>query len=138
MATENCSNMLEEHGIRPTPNRVLVAQALCHAARPLSMSELENTIGSIDKSNIFRTLTTFRQHGLVHAIEDGDGVRYEICHSHDCESDDDLHAHFFCEVCRKTYCITSTELPQPTIPQGYKVNSLNYILKGVCPACNKG
>lgn len=130
--------ILAAHGIRPTANRTLVARTLAAAGRPLSMSELETQIGSVDKSNIFRTLTTFREHNLVHVIEDGgDGVRYELCHSSSEHNDDDTHAHFFCEVCRKTYCITSIEAPQPTLPQGYKLNSLNYLLKGICPSCNK-
>ena len=45
----------------------------------MSLSELEYKILSIDKSGIFRALTLFREHHLVHVIEDGgDGVRYEL------------------------------------------------------------
>ncbi|MCR4660113.1 MAG: transcriptional repressor [Bacteroidales bacterium] len=129
--------MLAEHNIRVTANRLLVLKALGTAGRPLSMAELEGVIATIDKSNIFRTLNTFRDNDLVHVIEDGsDGVRYELCLSHSHGFDDDLHAHFFCERCRKTFCLPSNDIPQPSLPQGYKLHSLNYLLKGLCPACS--
>ncbi|MCR4915496.1 MAG: transcriptional repressor, partial [Prevotella sp.] len=77
-----CEEMLQEHGVKPTANRIVVVKALADAERPLSLSELEYKIMSIDKSGVFRALTLFREHHLVHVIEDGgDGVRYELCHS---------------------------------------------------------
>ena len=72
-------HLLEHHGIKPTPNRVLVARALSGAGRPVSMMELEASIDSVDKSGISRTLALFRQKHLVHVIEDGgESVRYEV------------------------------------------------------------
>ena len=71
-----CEEMLQEHGVKPTANRIVVVKALADAERPLSLSELEYKIMSIDKSGVFRALTLFREHHLVHVIEDGgDGVR---------------------------------------------------------------
>ena len=87
-----CEEMLQEHGVKPTANRIVVVKALADAERPLSLSELEYKILSIDKSGVFRALTLFREHHLVHVIEDGgDGVRYELCHSHDGHEHDDQH-----------------------------------------------
>ena len=89
--------LLEHHGIKPTANRLLIAGALQDANRPLSLMELETQLETIDKSNVFRALTAFREAHLVHVLEDaGDGVRYELCHSHDEEHDDDVHVHFYC------------------------------------------
>ena len=53
--------LMKEHGIRPTANRIIVAKALAEECRPLTMSELEDRIGSIDKSGIFRALTIFNE-----------------------------------------------------------------------------
>ena len=76
--------LLVAHDIKPTANRIVVAKTLAAAERPMSLSELEYKILSIDKSGVFRALTLFREHHLVHVIEDGgDGVRYELCLSHD-------------------------------------------------------
>lgn len=131
------SALLTLHGIKPTANRIVVAKALATAMRPLSLSELERLIGTIDKSNIFRALTLFREQHLVHAIEDGDGLRYELCHSHDHHHDDDQHPHFHCEHCHRTFCLDNTEIPPIPIPDGYQMHSANYIVRGICPECSK-
>ncbi|MBR5697658.1 MAG: transcriptional repressor [Prevotella sp.] len=128
--------LLSQHGIRPTANRIVVAKALASAMRPMSLIELERTIGTIDKSNIFRALTLFRDKHLVHLIEDGTGTRYELCHSHDHHHDDDRHPHFHCERCHRTFCLDNTEIPAIPIPDGYQAMSVNYIVTGLCPECN--
>jgi Fur family ferric uptake transcriptional regulator len=127
---------LESHGIRPTANRIRIAQALARAGRPLTLSELETELETIDKSNIFRALNLFRDSHFVHSIEDGgEGTRYEICHrSHD-EGDDDAHVHFHCEKCHKTFCLEDIPVPAVRLPEGYAPESVNYMVKGVCPAC---
>ena len=128
-------HLLEHHGIKPTPNRVLVARALSGAGRPVSMMELEESIDSVDKSGISRTLALFRQKHLVHVIEDGgESVRYELCHSHG-GADDDLHVHFYCESCHKTFCLEDIPVPAVDIPEGYEPRTVNYIIKGICPDC---
>ena len=80
---QECEQLLLEHGIKPTANRIVIVKTLADAENPMSLTELEYKILSIDKSGVFRALTLFREHHLVHVIEDGgDGVRYELCHSH--------------------------------------------------------
>ena len=105
----------------------------------MSLSELEYKILSIDKSGVFRALTLFREHHLVHVIEDGgDGVRYELCLSHDGhEHDDDQHVHFYCECCHRTFCLADTPIPSVQLPPGYELTNINYMAKGICPECSK-
>jgi len=130
--------ILTEHGVKPTANRLLVAEALQKSGRPLSLSELEEQLVTMDKSSIFRSLSVFREHHLVHVIEDGgDGVRYEICHSHDEEGDDDVHAHFYCECCHRTFCLHDVPVPQVEIPEGFEMHTINYMVKGICEDCRK-
>lgn len=130
--------LMEHHGVKPTANRILIARALSDAGRPMSMTELEIVLGSIDKSNVFRTLQTFREAHLVHVLEDtGDGVRYELCHSHDDDHDDDIHVHFYCEKCHRTFCLEDTPVPPVTIPEGYRAETVSYLLKGICPDCSR-
>lgn len=131
--------LLVEHGVRPTANRILIARSLSLAGRPMSMSELEYEIDSIDKSNIFRALTAFKKAHMVHTIEDGsDNVKYELCHSHDeHEHDNDLHAHFYCEKCHRTFCLENIPVPDVALPQGYNVVSTNFVIKGTCPDCSE-
>ena len=129
--------LLEEHDIKPTANRIVVMEALASSMLPQSLAELERRIQTIDKSNIFRALTLFREQHLVHTIEGGnDGTRYELCHSHSHDHDDDQHPHFYCEVCQQTYGLDGVEVPQLDVPQGFKIRSVNYIIKGICPHCH--
>lgn len=128
--------LLLEHGIRPTANRLLLVKVLSKAEHPLTMKELEDLVDTIDKSNIFRTLSLFRDQHLVHVLQDGaDAVRYELCHSHEEDHDDDLHAHFYCERCRQTFCLNDIPVPQVDLPKGYRMNTINYLIKGICPNC---
>lgn len=129
--------LMQEHGIRPTANRIIVAKTLAEESRPLTMTELDDRIGSIDKSGIFRTLTLFKEQHLVHVLEDGEGVRYELCHSHDHSIDNDMHVHFHCEHCGQTICLEDLPIPEVTLPDGYEVQSANFVLKGICPKCRK-
>lgn len=138
MNQQECTELLERHGIRPTANRIVVAKALAESGRPLTLTELEYQILSIDKSGVFRALMLFREHHLVHVIEDGGGgVRYELCHSHDVQVDDDLHVHFFCEHCHRTYCLEHIPVPQVHLPEDFRMTSANYIVKGICAHCHE-
>ena len=138
MDEATCVRLLEEHDIKPTANRIVVAKALASSMNPQSLSELERKIVTIDKSNVFRALTLFKEHHLVHAIEgSSDGTKYELCHSHSHEHDDDQHPHFFCEVCQQTYCLEGMEMPALELPEGFETHTANYIIKGVCPHCRK-
>ena len=138
MSSEDCEALLVAHDIKPTANRIVVARTLAAAERPMSLTELEYKILSIDKSGVFRALTLFREHHLVHVIEDGgDGVRYELCHSHDGHAeDDDQHVHFYCERCHRTFCLTDMPIPTVSLPAGYELHDINYMAKGLCPECS--
>ena len=130
--------LLENHDIKPTANRFLIAQALHNSSGPQSLLELEAIIGTVDKSTILRTLNLFRENHLVHVIESGDGcTRYEICKSHHHEDDEDAHLHFFCENCGQTICLNEKHIPKIGLPDGYIVRSANFMIKGLCPKCAK-
>ena len=129
--------LMERHGIRPTANRIIVAKALADEHRPMSMTDLESRIGSIDKSGIFRTLMLFKEQHLVHVLESGEGTCYELCHSHDHAEDNDMHVHFHCERCGETVCLEDIPIPEVMLPEGYAMQSANFVLKGLCPKCAK-
>ena len=137
MDEKHLVELMQGHGVKPTANRIVIARSLAAAGRPMSMTELETELETIDKSNIFRTLQAFREAHLVHVLDDsGDGVRYELCHaSHDGE-DDDLHVHFYCEKCHRTFCLEDIPIPPVGVPAGYDVRSVNYLIKGICPDCS--
>ena len=138
MDEELCVKLLQQHGIKPTSNRILVVKALADEEHPSSISDLENTILTIDKSGIFRSLMVLRKHHLVHSLEDGDGVvKYELCYSHDEDEDDDIHVHFYCECCHRVFCLHDLPIPQVELPEGYAMTTINYMVKGICPECSR-
>ena len=49
--------MLEQAGIKPTPNRILVLSDIVSSDRPLSLSDIEVKLESLEKSSVFRVLT---------------------------------------------------------------------------------
>lgn len=136
MTDLSIDDLFADHRIKPTANRQLVARALAASRRPLSLAELEESLLTMDRSSIFRVLTLFRERHLVHAIEGGgEGVRYELCTSHNHESDDDQHAHFHCECCHRTFCLEDIPVPSVALPQGYEMESVSFVIKGLCPDC---
>ena len=131
--------LMQAHGIKSTANRILILRALLEEHRPLSMIEIETLLESVDKSIISRTLSAFREHRLLHALEDGGGsLRYEVCHCGEEEADTDRHVHFHCEVCGKTFCLEQIPVPAVDFPAGFEVHNANYMAQGVCPDCRKG
>lgn len=137
MNEKQIEGLLEQHGIKLTANRILIAKIMSTLDYPISMKELETMLLTMDKSSIFRTLSLFKSHHLVHQMEDGnDIVRYELCHSHSEEEDEDIHVHFYCEHCHRTFCLNEIPVPQVNLPTGYRQTGVNYMIKGICPDCS--
>lgn len=136
MEEKKCLDLLAQREIQPTAIRILVLQAMMKAERSVSLLDLENILDTVDKSSIFRTITLFLSHHLVHSIDDGTGsFKYAVCSSScSCEVND-LHTHFHCERCNKTFCFTNIPTPVVNLPEGFTLSSINYVLKGVCPEC---
>lgn len=131
--------LLEEAGIKPTSNRILVLRAILTANSPKSLIELESELQTLERSSVLRVLTLLLEHDLIHTLEDGRGVtKYEVCHGgHHHSGVDDMHAHFYCEKCHKVYCFKEITAPHIDIPETFKVKSINYMLKGICPECRE-
>lgn len=130
--------ILERKGVRVTSIRILVMKALTAASRPMSLSDLETVLDTVDKSSIFRSLEAFEKHHAVHSIDDGTGsVKYEVCEGEDECTVSDMHAHFYCEKCHKTYCLKEISAPVVDLPEGFEMNSVNYIVKGTCRECGR-
>ena len=137
MTADDITSLLKASGIRPTANRILITRALNNSHKPLSMNDLMVEIDTLDKSSISRVLNLLLEHDVVHAIEDGRGVvRYELCRGGDKCYKSDMHAHFFCEICHDVTCFEEIPVMEPKLPDGYRIDSINYMMKGVCDKCS--
>ena len=133
---DKCIEKLNRRGIKPTAMRVLILRTMMSIPSAVSLADLEEELDTVDKSTIFRAITLFHAHHLIHCIDDGSGaLKYAVC-SDDCDcSVSDLHSHFYCERCHRTFCFENIHVPVVNLPDGFTVSSVNYVLKGVCRAC---
>ena len=115
---------LEKREIKPTAMRLLILKAMTRFTRAFSLLDLETELDTVDKSTIFRTINLFLDHHLIHVIDDGSG------------SIDDLHAHFYCRNCHKTFCLRKIHVPTVALPGDFTLESINYVLKGLCAECS--
>jgi Fur family ferric uptake transcriptional regulator len=134
----NIETMLIEKGIQPTAMRMLVLDCLLKQSSATPLTELESELHPADRITIYRTLKTFEEKGMVHAIDDGSGAtKYAIC-VEDCSTTGhhDLHVHFNCNICKQTTCLPNTSVPELKLPEGFVPAELSLIVKGVCPGCS--
>lgn len=127
---------LEKKNVKPTALRLLILRTMMSAPFAVSLSDLNEMLGTVDKSTIFRTLTLFLGQHVIHAIEDGSGsLKYEVC-SNECSCTiNDMHTHFYCERCHRTFCFKNIQIPVIDLPEGFTMQSINYMVKGICANC---
>ena len=128
---------LKDKQIRPTAMRLLVLETLQKQASAVSLQDLEAAFEKADRITLFRTLKTFEEKGLVHRIEDGSGsAKYALC-ADACteEHHHDLHVHFYCHNCQETFCLPKSKVPDVPLPERFKAEEVNLLVKGVCGNC---
>ncbi|RBA44924.1 MULTISPECIES: Fur family transcriptional regulator [Weeksellaceae] len=130
--------ILLQKAIKPTAIRLLVVEKLLKQQYAVSHKELAEQFEKADNITLFRTLKVFLEYKLVHTIDDGSGViKYALCQS-GCNCNlSELHTHFYCTDCKHTFCLTETEIPNIEVPQNFKLDGANLVLKGKCDKCNK-
>ena len=127
---------LVHRGIKPTATRLLILKEMFRGDETVSLPQLERLLPTVDKSTISRTLSVFLMNKLIHAVDDGSGsLKYNVC-SDECDCGvDDEHTHFYCEHCHRTFCLKRIHVPVVELPDGFLMNSINYVIKGLCPEC---
>lgn len=136
MKREELEQLLLKRHVQPTAVRLMVLKALSEATQSLSLLDLDNLLDTVDRSSIFRTLTLFHSHRVVHGIDDGTGsFKYALCDTDcDCEHDGE-HTHFHCTKCNRTFCFKNIPTPLISLPKGFQLTSVNYVVTGICPQC---
>jgi Fur family ferric uptake transcriptional regulator len=133
---EELEQRLIDRGIHVTAVRLLVLKAMLNYRRAFSLADLEEVLGSVDKSTLSRAIRLFHEKLLIHSIDDGSGsVKYSVCSS-DCSCClNDLHVHFYCTRCRQTRCLEQIAIPPVQLPPGFRLEAVNFVLKGRCDKC---
>ena len=130
---EQIENLLAGAGIKLTAIRIMVMEEIIAYNRPFTLADMEERLCTVDKSTLFRTLTLFLEHKLLHDVDNGSGSKvYCRC---ECAPIHTSHIHFTCTSCRQTYCIKDIDTSVVPHPKGFLVDEMNCVMKGLCPAC---
>ncbi len=130
-------DLLKSYQLRTTTVRKQVLDLFMQSKHALGKTNIEAQLEEIDRITLYRTLRTFEQKGIIHEAVDGSGkTKYALC-SHECSehAHHDHHAHFYCSLCENTVCMDSITVPEVSLPEGFRINSAQLILSGVCQNC---
>jgi Fur family ferric uptake transcriptional regulator len=119
--------------------RILVLDLLLKQHSAISLSDIEKSLQPADRITIYRTLKTFSEKGLIHAINDGTGSpKYALCPD-DCDVNEhhDLHVHFNCTICKETFCLPDSKIPNIMLPENFSPTEMDLVVKGICSNCKK-
>lgn len=127
---------LRDAGIRLTAIRLLVYKTISEQMEnAFSLQDVMTLLPYADNSSVFRTLTLFAEHHLLHLIDDGSGKqKYCVCR---CGKFRCQHIHLTCTRCGETICMKDTPIPEVPLPDGYLIEEAEFVIKAVCPKCRQ-
>ena len=129
-------NELRKRGLRLTPQRELVLQAvrtLGHATPDEVSAHIRTTHPGVNLSTVYRNLETLENVGLVQHTHIGHGgVRYHA-------ADEEIHAHLNCESCGLIIEVpisATAPVTQSFIDDfGFHTDLAHLAIAGRCEAC---
>lgn len=135
---QSIEQQLTSAGIRATAVRILVLRTIEERGEGVfSLQDLSDSLPTMDKSSLFRTLTLFADKQLLHPIDDGSGMqKYCICHCADPKHHQG-HVHLTCTQCHTTLCMENVPIPIVPLPQDFAPQEVEYIVKGICNRCQQ-
>ncbi len=127
-----------EHGLKLTPQRIAIYEAICHTTDHPSadkiFKKIKGKFPSMSFDTVNRTLLTFSAIGLLKVVEGhGDPKRF----------DPNLkqHHHFRCIRCNTIIDVYSRYYDSVKIPQDiqsrFTVLGKRVVLEGICKQCRK-
>ncbi len=135
---EHTLNILKRSGLSVTEGRKKILELFLDKEGALAHADIEKRTGSaFDRVTVYRTLQSFVEKGIIHQIPTTDNsVLYALCR-HECDEQHlhDDHVHFVCNSCNKTVCLDDVMVPHVKLPQGFKVQQSQMIVKGRCRDC---
>ncbi len=127
------ADLLRAAGVKVTPGRVRVYEALAAAAQPLSHADLEARLPDADRVTLYRVLDTLVACGLAMKAVDARGVfRFSASGA---QREHRHHVHFRCTDCGRVFCLKDAPPPPPKLPRGFRLSDAEYDLRGTCANC---
>ncbi|MBQ9466639.1 MAG: transcriptional repressor [Muribaculaceae bacterium] len=138
MTLNDDEKTLQQAGIRVTAVRLLIWREVRQRfTDAFSLADLEQALPTVDRSTLFRTLTLLVEAHLLHDIDDGSGSqKYCVCPMADTRHCGG-HVHVTCTNCHRTFCLTDVPIPEVPLPAGFRPLEAEYVVKGLCPLCDR-
>jgi Fur family ferric uptake transcriptional regulator len=140
---ETIKAILQNAGLRRTPVRLAVLDAVISSIRPLGAPDVIRQLGEdTDSVTVYRTLNTLAEHKLVHRVRgEGGAWQYAASSANESEQKRHPHAHFVCDECGTVECLQRMPVPgalaHPTgLGKKYDVTYAEVLVHGVCPNCH--
>src|SRR5262249_27191131 len=105
---DEIKDILKRNKLSVTGSRENVLSIFLNQSGARGHGDIEKRAGEkFDRVTIYRTLQTFVEKGIVHAIPTADNsIRYALCKDQCSEGHHhDHHVHFLCTNCQVTYCL---------------------------------
>ena len=133
------NDILHRRQLSSTESRRKILRLFLNSDDALTHGDIEKTVGDkYDRVTIYRTLQTFEEKGIIHAIPTADNsILYALCKECEEGHHHDDHVHFICTACEKTICLDDVVSPKIELPKGYEAESVQVVIKGVCKECGE-
>lgn len=132
----SCVLTLKQKGLKLTPQRRLIAEAIhdipVHLSAEEIISYVQERMPGVNKSTVYRTLELLEQAGCVFRSRMGDGFVYH-------HAEEGHHHHLVCRKCGKTVdCDEDLLAPAEQAvakKYGFQVDLTHVIISGLCAEC---
>ncbi|MBC9798635.1 Fur family transcriptional regulator [Sinomicrobium weinanense] len=131
---KDINKVLKSHRLKRTLARMDILQLLLGSGHAISYNDINEELGDrFDKSTVYRTLNSFEEKGIIHAVNDGSGgIKYAVTKI----ESPGAHVHFKCDHCEQTYCLPNTGIPRVSTPEGFIVRTSSLLINGTCKYCS--
>lgn len=138
--SSRADDILRRNRLSVTGSRKKILELFLVNKGALAHADIEHRAGEkFDRVTVYRTLQSFVEKGILHAIPTSDNtVKYALCKS-DCFEGHhhDNHSHFVCRICGKTECLDDIVLPAVSLPRDYVAENVEIVVNGMCRECLK-
>ena len=135
----NYSELLDDRGIDPTPNRLRVMEVIGNNSSPIGAREILTTVSrnaQINRVTVYRILELLVENGVVQQMSGwGRGLVYGMAES----KNHPAHPHFQCKNCGTLQCLQPVNLHVDIkdIDRSFvgEINGVEVRLSGICRNC---
>lgn len=129
------ADLLRSAGVKVTPGRLRVLDALIAASQPLSHADVEALLPDADRVTLYRVLDSLVSCGLALKAVDARGVfRFSASAT---QRQHAGHVHFRCTGCGGVFCLEAAPPPPPRLPRGFQLDAVEFDLRGTCANCTR-